>query len=215
MKSGADAADLIVPVPIGTRLLTDSGELLVDLTDDGQEYTAAEGGRGGKGNAHFKSSTQQAPTHAQPGEEGEDLWICLELQLLADVGLLGFPNAGKSTLIRTVSSATPKVADYPFTTLTPNLGVIQFHEKRFVMADLPGLIEGAHEGKGLGDRFLRHLSRNRILLYVLATDGELEPPEAFDALRNEVEKYKSELVLTKLRGLLNAANYIDESSKIG
>jgi GTP-binding protein len=193
-KSGADGADLIVPVPIGTRILEKSGKLIADLTEHGQDFVVAKGGRGGKGNAHFKSATRQAPTYAQPGEDGEDLWAFLELQLIADVGLLGFPNAGKSTLVRAISSATPKVADYPFTTLVPNLGVIKHHERRFVMADLPGLIEGAHEGKGLGDRFLRHLSRNRVLLYVLATDGELAPPEAYDALRYEVGKHQAELL---------------------
>ena len=215
LKTGADAPDLIVPVPVGTRLMRDDGELLADLIEDGQEYTAVKGGRGGKGNNHFKSSTRQAPTHAQPGENGEDLWICLELQLLADVGLLGFPNAGKSTLIRTLSSATPKVADYPFTTLAPNLGVIQFHEKRFVMADLPGLIEGAHEGKGLGDRFLRHLSRNRVLLYVLAADGEHEPPEAFDALRYEVEKYESELLSRPFVIAVSKCDICPEGTEMG
>ena len=192
-RTGAGGVDLVLPVPVGTRVLDDKGALVFDLDTAGARLVVARGGRGGKGNTFFARATRQAPEFAQPGEDCEESWINLELQLLADVGLVGFPNAGKSTLIRKISSATPRVASYPFTTLVPNLGVVGHKERRFVVADLPGLIEGAHGGRGLGDRFLRHLSRTQMLVYLLAFDGEMEPPEAFDVLRHEIHSYDSEL----------------------
>ncbi len=193
-RSGSAGPELVLAVPAGTRILDDEGNLLFDLDTIGARFVVARGGRGGKGNTFFARSTRQAPDFAQPGEDNQELWVRLELQLLADVGLLGFPNAGKSTLISRISSATPRVASYPFTTLVPNLGVVGHKERRFVVADLPGLIEGAHEGKGLGDRFLRHLSRTKMLLYLLPIEDERDPPEAFQVLKEELRAYDEELV---------------------
>ena len=198
----------VLAVPAGTRILDDEGHLLFDLDTVGAQFVAARGGRGGKGNAFFARATRQAPDFAQPGEDNEELWVRLELQLLADVGLLGFPNAGKSTLIRRISSATPRVASYPFTTLVPNLGVVGHKERRFVVADLPGLIEGAHEGRGLGDRFLRHLSRTKMLLYLLPVEGEREPPEAFEILKEELRAYDSDLVTRPFLVVLSKGDLI-------
>ena len=174
MKTGADGEDIIVEVPLGTVARdAESEKILFEITSDGEQKIIVQGGRGGLGNVHFKSATNQTPRYAQPGEELQEGWFILELKVLADVGLVGFPNAGKSTLLSVVSAAKPKIANYPFTTLTPNLGIVAYHDNRsFVLADIPGIIEGAHEGKGLGHRFLRHIERNSILLFMVPADSD-------------------------------------------
>jgi len=194
-RKGADGEDIILEVPLGTIARSEeTGEKRVEIVEDGQEVILTSGGKGGLGNDHFKTSTNQAPRYAQPGEEGIEEWVVLELKLLADVGLVGFPNAGKSTLLSVVSAAKPEIADYPFTTLKPNLGVVSYRDyKSFVMADIPGIIEGASEGKGLGFRFLRHIERNSILLFVIPADAEDIRAE-YDILVNELNKYNPELL---------------------
>ena len=214
-KTGRSGKDLIVPVPIGTIALdADRIRRLSDLVENGQRFVAARGGRGGLGNASFASATNRAPTHCEEGQPGEQQELCLELKLLADVGLLGFPNAGKSTLISRISAARPKIADYPFTTLEPNLGVVDRGDFRsFVVADIPGLIEGAHAGAGLGLRFLRHVERCRLLLHLVdSTDGTRDPALGIDALNAELRGYRPELarvpqivVLTKADALQDPA----------
>ncbi len=194
-RSGRQGEDRTLQVPVGTVLHdeTDPSFLLGDLREPGQRLCVARGGRGGKGNAHFATSTHQAPRFAQPGEAGEERWLILELKLLADVGLVGFPNAGKSTLISRVSAARPKIADYPFTTLVPNLGVIRLDEARsFVMADIPGLIEGAHKGAGLGIRFLKHVERTRMLLHLVDVSpaSERDPVSDLEIVDREIEAYR-------------------------
>jgi GTP-binding protein len=206
---GKSGEDLILRVPPGTLIKdADTGELLADLTMPGQRIIAARGGRGGRGNARFLSNKQRAPRIAEKGEPGEERWLQLELKLLADVGLLGFPNAGKSTLISRISAAKPKIADYPFTTLSPNLGVVSVEEgKSFVVADIPGLIEGAHQGVGLGHDFLRHLERTRVLIHVIDLNSlEQEPIEAFRIINRELELYSPEL---SKKPQVVAANKID------
>lgn len=195
LKTGADGKDVIIEVPVGTIAKDADGEQLeAEILHDGEEVIWLNGGRGGLGNNHFKSATQQTPRYAQPGEPGVEGWKVLELKLLADVGLVGFPNAGKSTLLSVVSAAKPKIADYPFTTLTPNLGIVGYRDgKSFVMADIPGIIEGAHEGRGLGLRFLRHVERNSVLLFMVPADAE-DVNHDFGVLLSELEKYSPELI---------------------
>jgi GTP-binding protein len=188
-RHGANGKDVVLRVPVGTQVYEEDGEtLLADLTAVGQRTTIAKGGNGGFGNAYFKSSTNRAPRHANPGQPGEELTIRLRLKLIADAGLIGLPNAGKSTFLSVVSAARPKIADYPFTTLHPQLGVVRIDEREFVLADLPGLIEGAHEGVGLGDRFLGHTERCRVLLHLV--DGTADDPvAAYRTVRSELEAY--------------------------
>jgi GTP-binding protein len=194
-KFGADGNDVIIEVPLGTVAKdSDSGDYLFEITEHDEEQILMKGGRGGLGNTHFKSSTNQTPRYAQPGEEGEEGWIILELKVLADVGLVGFPNAGKSTLLSVVSAAKPKIANYEFTTLTPNLGIVQYRDdKSFVMADIPGIIEGAAEGKGLGLRFLRHIERNSVLLFVIPVDAD-DIQKEYEILLEELKQYNPELL---------------------
>ena len=194
-SSGASGADEIVEVPLGTVAKhAETGEVIGEITEDGQELVLVNGGRGGLGNFHFKSATNQTPRYAQPGEPGAEEWLVLELKILADVGLVGFPNAGKSTLLSVVSAAKPEIADYPFTTLVPNLGIVAYRgHKSFVMADIPGIIEGASEGKGLGHRFLRHIERNSVLLFMIPADTE-DINKEYEILLNEVTKYNPELL---------------------
>lgn len=194
-RTGAYGKDEILDVPLGTiARIAETGAQICEISEDGQEIILTPGGRGGKGNAHFATPTNQAPQHAQPGEPGREEWVVLELKLLADVGLVGFPNAGKSTLLSVVSAAKPKIADYAFTTLTPNLGVVAYRNNQsFVMADIPGIIEGASEGKGLGLRFLRHIERNSVLLFMVAADAP-DINKEFAILQDELKKYNPELM---------------------
>jgi GTP-binding protein len=210
-STGADGKDVIIEVPLGTVAKTGEGEeTIFEVTAHGEQKILAKGGRGGMGNVHFKSSTNQTPRYAQPGEPGIEDWYVLELKILADVGLVGFPNAGKSTLLSVVSAAKPKIADYPFTTLTPNLGIVSYRDdKSFVMADIPGIIEGAHEGKGLGIRFLRHIERNSILLFVIPADtGDIV--EEYDILINELRMYNPELLDKKRVLAISKSDLLDD-----
>ena len=194
-KYGKDGKSQIIEVPIGTIAKNaDTGEVLSELTEDGQEYIMVEGGMGGRGNSHFKSSTNQSPRYFQPGIASIEGWYVLELKILADVGLVGFPNAGKSTLLSVVSAAKPEIADYPFTTIVPNLGIVSYRDhKSFIMADIPGIIEGAAEGKGLGLRFLRHIERNSTLLFLVPADsGDIN--KEYKILLTELKKYNPELL---------------------
>lgn len=192
---GKDGADKVIEVPCGTVAYNaETGEYVCDITEHGQEVILLKGGRGGLGNWHFRTATRQAPRFAQPGEPMQEMMVILELKLLADVGLVGFPNAGKSTLLSRVSAARPKIADYPFTTLEPNLGIVSYHDgKSFVMADIPGIIEGASEGKGLGLRFLRHIERNSLLLFMVPGDAD-DIRYEYDVLLNELAKFNPEML---------------------
>lgn len=194
-SSGANGTDVYVDVPLGTIAKDiETNEIVCEITEHNQEKIVLSGGRGGLGNAHFKSATNQTPRYAQAGEEGKEGWFSLELKVLADVGLVGFPNAGKSTLLRVVSAAKPKVADYPFTTLTPNLGIVSYRNgASFVMADIPGIIEGAHEGKGIGHRFLRHIERNSVLLFMIPADSKNIVQE-YNILLRELEMFNQDLL---------------------
>lgn len=213
-RTGADGKDEILEVPLGTvAKRAESGEVLLEINTDGQEVILMAGGRGGKGNSFFTSPTNQAPQHAQPGEPAQEDWIILELKLLADVGLVGFPNAGKSTLLSVMSAAKPKIADYAFTTLTPNLGVVPYYDdKSFVMADIPGIIEGAAEGKGLGIRFLRHIERNSLLLFLIPADSA-DIRKEFDVLLNELRQYNPELLDKKRLLAISKSDMLDEELK--
>lgn len=213
-RTGADGKDEILEVPLGTvAKYADSDQVICEINEDGQEIILTPGGRGGKGNAHFATSTNQAPQYAQPGEPGREEWIVLELKLLADVGLVGFPNAGKSTLLSVVSAAKPKIADYPFTTLTPNLGVVSYrNDQSFVMADIPGIIEGAAEGRGLGIRFLRHIERNSLLLFMVPADAKDIRTE-YDILLNELKKYNPELLDKKRLLAISKSDLLDDELK--
>ena len=194
-SSGADGSDIILEVPLGTvARYEETGEKMFEITEDGEEQILLPGGQGGLGNENFKTATNQTPRYAQPGGEGQEHLIILELKLLADVGLVGFPNAGKSTLLSVLSAAKPEIADYPFTTLVPNLGVVSYRDhKSFVMADIPGIIEGASEGKGLGLRFLRHIERNSILLFLVPADAD-DIAKEYEILLSELTQYNPELL---------------------
>ena len=210
-RTGADGKDEIIEVPLGTVARDAETEtLLCEINEDGQEFVLTPGGRGGKGNAHFATPTNQAPQIAQPGEPGMEHWVILELKLLADVGLVGFPNAGKSTLLSAVSAARPKVADYAFTTLTPNLGVVAYRENQsFVMADIPGIIEGASEGKGLGLRFLRHIERNAVLLFMVPADSK-DLRTDYQILLNELRQYNPEMLDKKRILAISKSDLLDQ-----
>ena len=208
---GASGEDKYIDVPLGTVVRnSETGEYMMEITQDNEVKILMPGGRGGLGNTHFKSATNQTPRYAQPGESGVEGWVILELKVLADVGLVGFPNAGKSTLLAAVSAAKPKIADYPFTTLIPNLGIVSYRERQsFAMADIPGIIEGAHTGKGLGLRFLRHIERNSMLLFLIPADAG-DYRKEYQILMNELGKFNPEL-LDKQRFLaISKADMLDE-----
>ena len=213
-SSGHDGADIILEVPLGTVARDlETGEQEAEILEDGQQVIWVKGGRGGLGNANFATPTNQTPDHAQPGEMGKEGIKVLELKILADVGLVGFPNAGKSTLLSVVSAAKPKIADYAFTTLTPQLGIVSYRDnKSFCMADLPGIIEGAAEGKGLGHRFLRHIERNSVLLFLIPADSNDHARE-FDVLLNELEEYNPELLHKKIIIAISKSEMLDDELK--
>jgi len=213
-KTGKNGSDLIVKVPIGTEIINaESGELLFDIVNQEENVVVARGGIGGKGNSEFKTATRQAPRFSQPGIPGEEFFVELQLKLLANVGIVGFPNAGKSTLISTISAAKPKIADYPFTTLVPNLGVVKYGEyDSFVVADIPGLIEGACEGKGLGIQFLKHIERTNILLYLLDASSE-NIKEDYKTLKKELKKFNPDMLEKKEIIALSKMDIVDEEKK--
>ena len=211
LKTGADGKDAIIEVPLGTVARdAETGEHLFEITSHLETRILAKGGRGGMGNEHFKSATHQAPRYAQPGEPGEERWKILELKILADVGLVGFPNVGKSTLLSVISAAKPEIADYPFTTLIPNLGMVKYRDNRsFVVADIPGIIEGAHMGKGLGIRFLRHIERNSMLLFMIPADSK-DIKEEYRILLNELKEYNPELLDKKRLIAISKCDMLDD-----
>ena len=210
-STGKDGGDVYIDVPLGTIVRnTETNEILFEITYDGEEVTLAEGGMGGRGNWHFKSSTNQTPRYAQPGVDGFEDWFQLELKVLADVGLVGFPNAGKSTLLSVLTAAKPKIADYAFTTLRPNLGIVNYRDHRsFVMADIPGIIEGAHEGKGLGHRFLRHIERNSTLLFLIPADSK-DISKEYDILLNELKQHNPELLDKERLLVISKSDMLDD-----
>jgi GTP-binding protein len=214
LKTGSEGKDVFIDVPLGTIVRDEeSEEVLFEITDEGEEKILQKGGRGGHGNNHFKSPTNQTPRHSQPGEEGAEGWKILELKILADVGLVGFPNAGKSTLLSVVSAAKPEIADYPFTTIRPNLGIVSYRDHRsFVMADIPGIIKGASQGKGLGYRFLRHIERNSLLLYMIPADCD-DIASEYDILRNELEVYNPELMHKDSLLVISKSDMLDDELK--
>ena len=211
-RSGRTGEDEILEVPLGTIVRnSETGETLFEITKDGETKILTPGGRGGLGNWHFKTSTKQTPRYSQPGEPGKEEWMVLELKILADVGLVGFPNAGKSTLLSVVSAAKPEIADYPFTTLVPNLGIVSYrNSKSFVMADIPGIIEGASKGKGLGIRFLRHIERNSVLLFIVPADTSRSIKEEYKILLNELEQYNPELMQKPRVLAISKSDMLDE-----
>ena len=211
---GKNGEDIYLDVPVGTVAKdAETGEMLFELMEPWEERILVKGGRGGLGNNNFKSATNQTPRYSQPGEPGEEGWFILELKVLADVGLVGFPNAGKSTLLAAVSAAKPKIANYPFTTLEPNLGIVSYYEDQsFVMADIPGIIEGAHLGKGIGLRFLRHIERNSILLFMIPSDSE-DPAQDYSVLLNELKEYNPELLVKGRVLAVSKSDLLDEKSK--
>ena len=213
-STGHDGADIILEVPLGTVAIdAETGEQEVEILEDGQQVIWIKGGRGGLGNANFATATNQTPDYAQPGEMGSEGWKVLELKILADVGLVGFPNAGKSTLLSVVSAAKPKIANYAFTTLVPQLGIVAYRDnKSFCMADLPGIIEGAAEGKGLGHRFLRHIERNSVLLFLIPADSADHAKE-FEILYNELEQYNQELLHKKMIIAISKSEMLDDELK--
>jgi GTP-binding protein len=213
-STGKQGADEVLEVPLGTVARdAETGEYLFEITEDGQKKVLVPGGRGGLGNWHFATSTNQAPQYAQPGEPGQERWMVLELKVLADVGLVGFPNAGKSTLLSVISAAKPEIANYPFTTLVPNLGVVPYRDyKSFVVADIPGIIEGAHAGKGLGHRFLKHIERNAVLLFLIPADSADHRAE-YETLLNELKEFNKELLYKKRLVAISKADMLDEELK--
>ncbi|MGN7719509.1 GTPase ObgE [Chitinophaga sp. 22620] len=212
--TGANGKDIVIEVPLGTIVRDEeTGEVEAEVLRDGEEIIFMPGGQGGRGNAYFKSATNQAPEYAQPGEPGQEGWKLLELKVLADVGLVGFPNAGKSTLLSSITAARPKIANYAFTTLTPQLGMVPYRDdKSFCMADLPGIIEGAHEGKGLGHRFLRHIERNAVLLFVIPADSPDHLKE-FNILVNELEQYNPEMLDKQFLIAISKSDMLDDELK--
>ena len=213
-STGASGENIILEVPLGTVAKdSETGEVLFEITEEGMKKVLVPGGRGGLGNAHFATSTNQAPQYAQPGEPGVERWIVLELKVLADVGLVGFPNAGKSTLLSVITAAKPEIADYPFTTLVPNLGVVKYRDFRsFVMADIPGIIEGAHLGKGLGHRFLKHIERNAVLLLLIPADSANHRKE-YDTLLNELKEFNDELGMKDRIVAISKSEMLDDELK--
>ena len=214
LRTGKNGADIILDVPVGTVARdAETGEILFELLEPGEEKILVRGGRGGLGNNNFKTATNQTPRYAQPGEPGTEGWFILELKILADVGLVGFPNAGKSTLLSVISAAKPNIADYPFTTLEPNLGIVSYYdEQSFVMADIPGIIEGAHLGKGIGLRFLRHIERNSILLFLIPADSD-DPAREYGILLNELKEYNPELLVKGRILAVSKSDMLDEKMK--
>ncbi|MEY4703681.1 MAG: GTPase ObgE [Bacteroidota bacterium] len=212
--TGRNGKDIIIEVPLGTIAKSEEDDFIeAEILEHGQEVILMKGGRGGLGNSHFKSATNQAPEYAQPGEEGVEGIKVLELKVLADVGLVGFPNAGKSTLLSSITAAKPKIADYAFTTLVPQLGMVEYRDSRsFCMADLPGIIEGAAEGKGLGHRFLRHIERNAVLLFLIPADSK-DHRQEFEILRNELEKYNPEMLQKSFVIAISKSDMLDDELK--
>ena len=214
-KTGKSGKDEVLEVPLGTIARdAETGDVIFEITEDGETKILTPGGRGGLGNWHFKTPTLQTPRFAQPGEPGKEEWMVLELKVLADVGLVGFPNAGKSTLLSVLSAAKPEIADYPFTTLVPNLGIVSYRDgKSFVMADIPGIIEGASKGKGLGFRFLRHIERNSVLLFMVPADTSRSIKEEYEILKNELQQYNPELMQKPHLLAITKSDMLDEELK--